>query len=83
MDLIYSRTNQFAMTRARKATTSQTIKEVLASDFKQNRSQTVITTVKSNPSSDIMRFVNREKPNLGLSRNLSAETNTYKGVVIK
>ena len=39
--------------------------------------------MKNNPRSDIMRFVNREKPNLGLSRNLTAETKTYKGVVMK
>ena len=30
-----------------------------------------------------MKFAKREKPNLGLSGNLTAETNTYKGVVIK
>ena len=41
------------------------------------------STVKKNPRSEIMKFAKREKPNLGLSGNLTAETNTYKGVVIK
>ena len=40
------------------------------------------STVMKNPRSDIKRLVKREKPNLGLSGNLTADTNTYKGVVI-
>ena len=70
------------MTRARQAT-------VKPNDKRSHRLQTKpglklsSSTVKKNPRSDIMRLVNREKPNLGLSGNLTAETNTYKGVVIK
>ena len=40
------------------------------------------STVMKNPRSDIKRLVKREKPNLGLSGNLTADINTYKGVVI-
>ena len=72
------------MTRARQTTMKSTKKL-----NPRNRLQTKAglklssSTVKKNPCPDIKRFVKREKPNLGLSGNLTAETNTYKGVVIK
>ena len=68
------------MTRARQATEKR---------IPHKRSQTKAglklssSTVKKNPRSEIMKFAKREKSNLGLSGNLTAQTNTYKGVVIK
>ena len=78
------RINHFTMTRARQTTMKSTEKKITCKRLQTKAGLKLSSsTVKKNPRSEIKRFVMREKPNLGLSGNLTADTNTYKGVVIK